>query len=729
MSRTPWTIIAIVGSATLFVANCVLAADWPQWRGPERNGVSRETGLLKEWPKEGPKLLWQVKDIGSGYSTPAVAGERLYLVSNQGLDNEFVQALEVQGGKQVWSQRIGKVGNPEQQPDYTGARSTPTLDGELLYALGSDGDLACLETATGKVRWQKNVRTAFGGEPGTWAYAESPLVDGDVVVCAPGGKEVSLVALNKKTGEVIWKAPALGGSEAAYASTIAVKAGSIRQYVQFLKQGVVGVDAKTGNLLWRYDKTADGFAGMNMQTPVASNDLIYSAARIGGGLVRLKADKEAVAAEQVYLERNLPNTIGGAVQVGGYLYGTTDEGLVCAEFATGTVKWEDKSIGTGAVCVADGCLYIHGQNGAMALVEAIPEAYREKGRFTPPDQPKHVRGFLEKAWASPVVANGRLYIHDLGTLWCYDVKDAKAAQPEKKTAWAIVIHGGAGGAPAENKRQPQEDALRAYLNMGREMLAGGSTALDACEKVVRAFEADGRFNAGKGAVFTAEGKHSLDACIMDGSSLKVGAVAGVRTVKHPIALARLVMEKTKHVLLIRDGAEEFAQKMGLDIVPNGYFDSPGRKKDAKEAETEGGGTVGCVCLDQHGNLAAATSTGGIGGVMAGRVGDTPICGAGTYANNQTCAVSGTGTGEQFIRHNVAHTISALMQYKGMTAQQAAEEVVFNILQKGNGGVIVVSRSGEIAMHYNTGGMWRGCADAAGRFEYGVGKETKKEKVK
>jgi beta-aspartyl-peptidase (threonine type) len=314
---------------------------------------------------------------------------------------------------------------------------------------------------------------------------------------------------------------------------------------------------------------------------------------------------------------------------------------------------------------------------------------------------------------------------------------ASVAQPEKKMAWAIVVHGGAGGVPADGKRKAYEDSLRAYLTMGREMLAGGSTALDTCEKVVRAFEDDPLFNAGKGAVFTAEGKHSLDASIMDGSNLKVGAVAGVRTVKNPISLARFVMEKTPHVLLIRDGAEEFAQKMGLDIVPNSYFDTPERlnaykkwlekKKEGKEVVPEGGGTVGCVCLDERGNLAAATSTGGMMGVMAGRVGDSPICGAGTYANNLTCAVSGTGTGEQFIRHNVAHTISALMQYKGLSAEKAAGEVVFNLLNKGNGGVIVVSRAGEIAMPFNTAGMIRGCADASGRLEYGLGKETTKEK--
>lgn len=212
---------------------------------------------------------------------------------------------------------------------------------------------------------------------------------------------------------------------------------------------------------------------------------------------------------------------------------------------------------------------------------------------------------------------------------------------------------------------------------------------------------------------------------MDGSNLKFGAVAGVRTVKNPILLARRVMDRTKHVMLIRDGAEAFAEQVGLEIVPTTYFTRPLTTK-APEKPKQGGDTVGCVCLDAHGNLAAATSTGGIGGVMPGRVGDSPICGAGTYANNQTCAVSCTGTGEQFIRHTVAHTISTLMEYKGLPLQEAADEVVFNILSKGDGGLIAVSRSGQIAMPFNTPGMARGCADSTGRFEFGSGPVTKKE---
>jgi outer membrane protein assembly factor BamB len=418
--KTRWLLLVAVALGGFALA--AGAADWPQWRGPLRNGISEETGLLKEWPKDGPKPLWQVKDLGDGYGTVAVVGDRFYVQSNKGMDDEFVQSRAVKDGEPSWSARLGKVG-PNQGPQYPASRSTPTVDGDVLYALGSDGNLACLETATGKPRWQKSLRTDFGGQPGMWAYAESPLVDGEVVVCTPGGKEATLVALNKKSGDVVWKCPVPGGDQAAYASIIIVEAGGVKQYVQFLQKGVVGVDAKTGKFLWRYDKTATG-SPANIPTPVAHDGFVYSATGRGGaGLVKLAAKADAVEAEPVYFDKKLPTSIGGTVQIGEHLYGTSGDGLICAEFTTGKVKWQDKCVGPGAVCYADGRLYVHGENGDAALVEATPEAYREKGRFTPPDQPKHTRGAMQKAWAYPVVANGRLYLRDLGVLWCYDVKD------------------------------------------------------------------------------------------------------------------------------------------------------------------------------------------------------------------------------------------------------------------------------------------------------------------
>ncbi len=402
-----------------------VAGDWPQWLGPDRNGVSREAGLLKQWPKGGPKLLWQVKDLGYGYGAPAVAGGRLYVITNSGVDNESLHALSVEDGKPIWSTRLGNVGNPDQQPSYPAARSTPTVEGELVYAMSSDGDVAVLDAATGKVRWQKNVRKEFGGVPGKWAYAESPLIDGDTLVVSPGGKDATLVAVNKKTGQLIWKSPVPGGDAAAYASAIQVRGGGRKQYVQFLEKGVVGVDAQTGKFLWRYDQTSKGPA--NIPTPIAKEDYVYSTARSLGaaGLIRLNGAADGVTAEQVYFERNLPSSIGGAVLVGGqHLYGTNGQGLIAAEFATGKVLWQNESVGAGSVLYADGHLYVHGEDGDVALVEATPESYREKGRFTPPDRPAKTRGAREKSWAYPVVANGKLYIRDLDVIWCYDIKGA-----------------------------------------------------------------------------------------------------------------------------------------------------------------------------------------------------------------------------------------------------------------------------------------------------------------
>jgi outer membrane protein assembly factor BamB len=412
-------------SAVSFTRSANLAvstSDWPQWRGPERNGISKETGLLKQWPEGGPKLLWQLNDIGDGYSTPAVVGTRIYLMSNRGYENEFVQALSAENGKNIWTTPVGNVGNA-QDFLYSKARSTPTVDGEFIYALGSDGDLACLETSNGKIRWQKNIKKEFGGRPGMWAYAESPLVDGGVVVVTPGGAQATLVALNKKTGDVIWKSAVPGGDAAAYASAIVVQGGGRKQYVQFLSKGIVGVDAKTGEFLWRYAETVKGMA--QMVTPVARAEYVYGGAhQVGGGLVRLKSQGGGVVAEQVYFARGLPNSIGGSVLVGDYLYGTAAEGLVAVEFTTGKIKWQAESIGRGSVAYADGHLYVHGENGDVALAEATSEAYREKGRFTPPAQPKRNKlgPFPEKAWAYPVIANGRLYIRDIGTLWAYDIK-------------------------------------------------------------------------------------------------------------------------------------------------------------------------------------------------------------------------------------------------------------------------------------------------------------------
>jgi outer membrane protein assembly factor BamB len=403
------------------VTTGTLAADWPQWRGPGRDGHSPEKGLLKQWPQAGPKLLWKVTDAGTGYSTPAVVGERIWLLGNDGLENESARAHSMKDGKQLWVARLGPVGNPKQQPSFPAARSTPTADGDALYALGSDGDLTCLDVATGDTRWRRNLRKDFGGKPGQWAYSESPLVDGNAVVCTPGGAEATIVALNKNNGEVLWKCALSEGDEAAYASAIIVEAGGAKQYVQVLGKGLVGVDARTGKFLWRYNKAVSRY-GANIPTPVASDGVIYTAgAGTGGGAIKLKARDGVFELEQIYFESKLPTAIGGSVKVGDYLYGTTAQALLCIEFATGKIKWEERALGAASLCAADGYLYLQGENGIVALVEASPDGYREKGRFTPPDRPSRSQQ-MEKSWTYPVVAQGRLMLRDHNVLWCYDIK-------------------------------------------------------------------------------------------------------------------------------------------------------------------------------------------------------------------------------------------------------------------------------------------------------------------
>ena len=230
--------------------------------------------------------------------------------------------------------------------------------------------------------------------------------------------------LNKKNGDVIWKSEVPGGDSAAYASVTITEIDGVKQYVQFLAKGVVGVEAKTGKFLWRFDRTAKGSLA-NIPTPVAHAGYVYSGAgQSGGGLAKIKSTEGTFKAEEVYFERDLPKAIGGTVLIGDYLYGTGPQGLMCVEYKTGMVKWSDKSVEAASICVADGVLYLHGENGEVALVEATPDGYHEKGRFAPPDQPKHTKR-MEKAWAYPVVANGRLYLRDLNMLWCYDIKAEK----------------------------------------------------------------------------------------------------------------------------------------------------------------------------------------------------------------------------------------------------------------------------------------------------------------
>lgn len=399
----------------ILLASSVVAEDWPQFRGPNRDGVSKEKGLLQSWPKEGPPLEWSVKGLGSGYSTVSVAGDRIYTVGNAGSDS-FLIALDRENGKQVWKAKVGPQG------DSLG--STPTVDGEFIYAIGQQGDLVCVDKY-GKEVWRRHLIKDFKGKKGGWSYCESPLVDGDNLIVTPGGTESTLVSLNKKTGETVWKCPIKSESPAAgYSSVVIDTIGGVKQYVQLYNGGVVGVDT-AGKLLWHYKRHAGNTA--NVPTPIVMGDLIFSSIGYdgrGAALLKIKVDGKEFSAEEVYYEPELKNKHGGVIKVGDYVYGDHDDSghPFCAEVKTGTVKWKRKNQGNGggsaAVTYADGRLYFHYQNGVAVLAEASPEGYKEVGSF----KPKDLNG---SSWAHPVVSDGRLYLREGDMLYCYDVRAKK----------------------------------------------------------------------------------------------------------------------------------------------------------------------------------------------------------------------------------------------------------------------------------------------------------------
>ncbi len=399
----------------LLVPSFTAADDWSQWRGEQRDGKSSEKGLLAKWPEGGPKLLWQAKNLGSGYSTPSVVGESLFVIANQGNEKEEVIALSTVSGAKLWSTAIGKVG-ANQGPQYPGTRATPTVSGDSVYALGSDGDLVCLDTKSGQKKWGKNLRSDFGGVAGMWAYTESPLIDGDVLICSPGGSAATVVALQKTTGTMIWKSPMSEGDAASYSSPIITNINGVKQYVLFLGKGVVGLKADSGELLWRYTKTSDAQA--NIATPVVKDNYVYSAAsRVGGALVQVSGTKSEP--KEIYFAKSLPAGMGGSILIDGNLYGSIGATMSCVDYLTGTIKWQERGIGSSAVCFADGKLYLHSDKNELAMIEASPDGYKSLGTCTPPGTTDHGNA---KAWTHPVISNGRLYVRDQGDIWCYDIR-------------------------------------------------------------------------------------------------------------------------------------------------------------------------------------------------------------------------------------------------------------------------------------------------------------------
>jgi outer membrane protein assembly factor BamB len=398
--------------------------DWPQWRGPERNDISKENDLLKEWPNGGPTLLWNSDEGGNGYAGPAVVGDRYYTM---GADekSEYVLCLDVANGKQVWRRDYGTRFKNANWGD--GPRCTPTIDGDLLYGIGGQGDIVCAKIADGTIVWEKNMKKDLAGQQMSgWGYTESPLIDGELMVCTPGGDKGAVAALDKKTGDVKWRSKEFT-DKAGYSSLVIGNCGGIKQYVQMTGDSVAGIAANDGRLLWRFpcsNKTAA------IPTPIVDGDLVYSTSGYGAGcrLVKVTAGsgKETEKADEVYADKAMTNHHGGVVKVGDHLYGYSDNGgaWICQDFKTGKVVWSEKKLGKGSVTCAGGMLYLYSEGkGECVLIDASPAGWKEHGRFTIPKTAKRPSGAGIRT--HPVVANGRLYLRDQELLFAFDVR-AKA---------------------------------------------------------------------------------------------------------------------------------------------------------------------------------------------------------------------------------------------------------------------------------------------------------------
>ena len=384
--------------------------DWPQWQGPDRTGLSKETGLLKQWPPAGPPLVWSASNLGAGYGSVAVKGERILLQGSNGRQS-LVFSLNRADGKGAWSKSLGASGSNDRG---SGPRGTPTIDGDRLYALSESGDLSCLMLADGAEVWHRNILTDFGGRNIPWLISESPLVDGDHVIVTPGGRNAGMVALDKKTGKTVWITKELS-DEAGYASPVVGDVDGVRTIMTLTAGAGVGVRASDGKLMWRYQPAANRTA--NITTPIFFDNKVFytSAYDTGGALLGLTAQNGSVRAKEIYFTREMKNHHGGVLLVNGHLYGFNNAILTCLEFATGQVMWRDRSVGKGSLTYADGNLYIQSENNVVGLAEAAPSGYKEKGRFRIADQ-----GL--PSWAHPVISGGRLYIRNQGTLAAYDVR-------------------------------------------------------------------------------------------------------------------------------------------------------------------------------------------------------------------------------------------------------------------------------------------------------------------
>jgi outer membrane protein assembly factor BamB len=414
--RTAFSLIELA-AALLAFATQAPAADWPQWRGPDRSNVSAESGLLKEWPQDGPRLAWKGNGLGDGVAPVAVAGGRVFTTGSRG-DAEYCTALSAEDGRQLWTVRVGPRVQEMASMRWL-AQRTPTVDRERIYVVTVSGEWACLMAETGKELWRKHFQKDFQGSRGPWGFCDYPLVDGDNLIITPGGEKATVAALNNRTGELVWTCSLPGGDRFAYAVLMPAEMGGVRQYVNHLSTSLIGVAAKDGKLLWKYDGMGTRIAATH--APIVRGDTVFYASGYGAGHVLLKimrnGDKWKVA--EVYRQRNKSyvSWLGSPTQVGDHIFLNTNTGMLCIERKSGQPVWE-KPLGRCVYTVADGRLYIRSQKGMMYLAAADPKEYRSFGEFTPPQ-----RDAKQPSFTFPVVANGHLFIRDFDTLLCYDVRD------------------------------------------------------------------------------------------------------------------------------------------------------------------------------------------------------------------------------------------------------------------------------------------------------------------
>ena len=398
-----------IASFLLLVILLPLAsAEWNQWRGPNRDGKSAESGLLATWPDVGPEQVWQVESLGEGYSSLAVAKGMLFTPGVKG-GKQYLIAVDAKTGEIAWETEHGK---PYSNRRGGGPRDTPTVDGGRVYALGGDGNLICADAATGDKIWERHLLKTYGGRNITWGISESPLVDGDRLIVNAGGPGASIVALDKSTGRELWKTQS---DEAGYSSAVAVDIGGVRQYLLFTGEAAVGVLATNGELLWRYTPVSNTTA--NVATPVVRDNRVFFSSSYGTGCALLRLDSEggATTASEVYFNRDMRNHYGSSILIDDHLYGFSGRILTAMEFETGEVAWRDRSVGKGQMIHADGRLYILSDDGVVGLVEPDPGQYREISRF-------EIGSREFPTWTLPVISDGILYLRDQERLYAYSVK-------------------------------------------------------------------------------------------------------------------------------------------------------------------------------------------------------------------------------------------------------------------------------------------------------------------